>query len=170
MTAPAYYVLDGDVAVSGDLPRRPGINDLGGAAFVDDQPYSPDPTEFPSALDENQQERVLVGVCRVTPVAIVNVQFTGSTPVIASATVAAEVLNSATFTPTDNGLGDTTITWPANVFPASTTTPKITYDSDGAWLPATYVLVTNGVRVKTRNSSGTFTDANFRLEISGQSG
>ena len=169
MTAPIYFTIDGDPPNS-IAPRRPGIQDVGGAAFVDDQAYPPDPTTFPSAKDENQKEWLIVGLAAVAPVAVLTIDLTSGNPVLASLATMSQVVVPATFTLTDNGNGDTTISWPAGTFPPSYGRPRITLDSDGAFLAPTYVLSTNSLRVKTRNSAGTLTNASFTLVLTGQQG
>jgi hypothetical protein len=69
------------------------------------------------------------------------------------------------FTVTDNGTGDTTITWPANTFPPPAYKPKASLNSDVAALAPVAFYVSNGVHVKTRNSAGTLTDMDFTVDI-----
>lgn len=72
-----YCVLDGDPA-NGVLPRNPTVDDMGGAAFVDDDVYPPKETEQVTSGDINQMEKLLVRACRMTPAASFWVRKTGA--------------------------------------------------------------------------------------------
>lgn len=160
MTTPTYAVFDGDIA-NGVNPRRPSINDVGGAGKLDHQKYPPDPITMPTAADENQQERLHVGIASVSPVAIVQVTISGGTPTVGLVSAPSTVLVSADFTPIDNGAGDTTVTCPATKLPTSlgVCMPVILQDGDTT---VTVVPVANGFRVRTR-TGGTLTDCNYAL-------
>ncbi len=73
MTAPTYFVFDGDSG-SGVIPRVPSLDDLGGASYVNDATYPPTSGD-PNADDFNQQQRVLAALARLSEVAAVEILF-----------------------------------------------------------------------------------------------
>lgn len=113
---PLFNVFDGDGG--SNVPRRPSLDDLGGAAYEDDQQYPPDPLTMPSAAMENQNEMVLYGLAKMGATALVYVKFTGGTPAIDTLVSPGNLLEIADFTITDNGDGDTSVVVAANKIPA----------------------------------------------------
>lgn len=142
-------------------PRRPSIDDLQLDDKVDDDVDPPTDPAMPTADEANQQADQIAAAHKVLSLALVSVQITAGTPSV----VQSSVMPSAVpvWTVTDNGPGDTTITWPAGSFP-SAVVPA------GAWLTQdvdatiTCLAVANGVRVRTR-VAGTLTDANFCFSL-----
>lgn len=162
MTAPSYFVFDGDPD-NGVVPRIPSVDDLGGGEFEDDAEYPPDPQIFPSALDENQQERVLAALARTATVLNVYVTFPSGTPIVSGFETVGTLLESSDITLTDNGAGDTTISWPANKLPPREVGPTLTLNADVEIDRArAYVVTAASIRVKTKLSS-TGTDCAFTL-------
>lgn len=160
MATPSYLIYDGSVAASVN-PARPGIDTVGGASFVDDANYPPDPTTQLTALVENQNEMILVALSRVTPAAIIYVKFSAGAPSIFGFRSASSILLTADFTLTDLGNGFTDISCSATklIQPfAAFATPQQT----GDFRAVAYVNGTsNGIRVETRNSAGTLTDCDY---------
>lgn len=164
MSAPDHYVYDGH-AGSSTAPRRPTEADLGGTGFVDDQEYPPDPTTMPNAAMAIQQVKALAGIARVSPVAIIGVTFSGGTPSISEFRVAGTLVVAGDLTVTDNGNGDTTIEWPADTFPASSTHPALTLNADVDIQRQYAVRSGDSVQVVTRDGSGTGTDCDFTVFV-----
>jgi len=157
---PTYCSYDGSIA-DGVNPYRPGIDTVGGAAFVDDSEFPPDPTQQLTALAENQNEMLMVALSKVTPAALIYVKFTGGTPSIFGLRAASSILLPEHFTIIDRGTGDTEITCPATrlIQPlACIAVPQAT----GDFRASGYVNGTStGIRIETRNGSGSLTDCNF---------
>jgi hypothetical protein len=166
MTTDALDTLSWDLPSNEGGPRRPSLDDLGGAQLEDDDP-NPDPSE-PSADPFNQMTMQASAIAKVVNAALVNVQFTAGTPAVAQVTAAGSAVDVPTFTLTDNGNGDTTVTWPAQSSPPTVPLPVAnaiaTAVSTSSRLITT-TAVTNGVRVRTWNAAGTATDTDFSLYI-----
>lgn len=163
MAAPSYYVFDGDPTNS-ITPRRPGIDDVGGAAFIDDQAYPPDPETMPNADSENQNEKLAVGYGKVCPVAILDFEFSGGTPAITRMTAPGFNLEAADFTVTDSGNGNTLIEWDADTLPPPVAKPRAFVNESGPFCVSA-IPGTNSVRVRTWSNTGTATDASFTVDI-----
>jgi hypothetical protein len=164
MTAPLYFVFDGDPD-NGVVPRIPSVDDLGGAEFKNDLIEPPDPGEFPMAEDENQQELVLAALARVATMLNVSVAFVGGNPQISGFETVGTQLVSSGITLTDNGPGDTTISWAANLLPPRECGPSLTLNEDVEIDRArAFVISATSIRVKTKLGS-TGTDCAFTLRI-----
>jgi len=112
MATPKYYVFDGDPdnAIN---PRRPGIDDVGGAQKENDAEFLPDP-DMPDADDDNQHQRLLVGLAKVATGAQIFVKFSGSVPSIFGIRALGSVLQSADFALTSVGTGKFKLGCPAS--------------------------------------------------------
>jgi len=110
-TTPQYYVFDGDEdnAIS---PRRPGINDVGGGQKQNDQAFLPDP-DMPDADDDNQHQKLLVGLCKTATMAAIYVKFVAGVPSIFGIRAVGSVLQASDFTVTDIVTGKVKIACPA---------------------------------------------------------
>jgi len=156
---PTYCSYDGSIT-DGVNPFRPGIDTVGGASFVDDAVYPPDPTTQLTARVENQNEMLLVALAKVTPVAIFSVQNAG-TPSISGLRVASSILSSADFTVVDLAVGKTEIKCPATKMIQPLAGLAFT-QLTGDFRASAYVNGTSdGIIVETRNSGGALTDCNF---------
>jgi hypothetical protein len=157
---PTYCSYDGNIT-DGVNPYRPGIDTVGGASFVDDSQYPPDPTEQLTALVENQNEMLLVALSKVTPAAIIYVKVTAGTPSIFGLRSASSILTTSHFTVTDLAIGKTELTCPATrlIQPfACFAAPQATGDLRASG----YVNGSStGIVIETRNSAGTLTDCDF---------
>jgi hypothetical protein len=155
-TAPEEFVYDMTV------PRRPTEDDM--------DPYTQDvaPVPLPGQLyaaQMNQRGMCVAALARVSPVAIITLDFASGAPFVDRQSSCSKVLEVGDLVVTDNGAGDTTIEWPENTFPTHIADPEASVCTDGAWLQPVPVLVTNGVRVKTRASGGTLTDVRVQVRI-----
>lgn len=162
---PEYYVFDGDPD-SNIAPRRPSVDDLGGAAFEDDEGLPPVPPYEKGASAENQQERVLAGICQTIFTLVVSVEFSSGDPVLAGFSTTSTLLDSDDITIEDDGAGNTHITWPANMLPSRNVGPMLTLNEDVEIDRFRAVMDGDGlgVVVKTKLST-TGTDCAFTVYI-----
>jgi len=141
-------------------PRRPTLDDVGGAGFTNDPDFPPSPAE-PDADGYNQTGMLAVAAAGMVPVRGVSVRFQAGVPLV---DLQADMRSTpAVLTLTDNGAGDTTITYPSGSYPAPVLRAAAFLNEDVAALAPTVTIVTNGFRVRTRNSAGTLTDIAFTL-------
>jgi hypothetical protein len=167
MTAPVYYVFDGDPLASPVVaPRIPSVADLGGAQFQDDAEYPPDPLIFPSALDENQQERVLSGLAQTAGKLVFTIDFATGAPFVSGFAQVGTRLTTGLLTVTDNGAGDTTVAWPAGYLPARNVSPLMTVNGDVEIDRQRCILAADGLSVRVKTKLGaTGTDVKFTVVI-----
>lgn len=151
----AIETLTWDLDAADGGPRRPSLDDVGGATLEDDAKYPPDRSRMPYAamLDQLQKQAAAVGA--VVESLVLSVEFSGGTPAAVAFTCPRTGLELSDFDVNDNGVGDTTITWPADTFPPELTRPELTINEDiGEMVGGTAVSVANGVRVRTYRASG----------------
>jgi hypothetical protein len=146
-------------------PRRPALDDFGGADFEDDTSAPPERGVHPSAEDFNQACLVAARLAGIAFVAQVEVSFSAGDPVLANFVSLVAGVTSETFTLTDNAAGNTSIEWPANTFPAGVMPHAgLTIVEDVEIDRARAIPITNGVQVITKLGA-TGTDAGFTLLI-----
>lgn len=148
-------------------PIRPGIDDVGGGN-KQNATRPPDPQRSLTAEDWNQLSKQGVELAAVAPMAMLSVKFTAGAPVIDQMTgmgTAAKTIG--TYTVTDNGNGDTSITWPAGTFPGRVAYHRAHLAGATVGMIACETL-TNGVRVRTMTSAAIASDLPFVLDIMGQ--
>lgn len=148
--------------------RRPSLADLGGAAKRDDTQYPPDPVTMPTAQNWNCFARELEGLAKLIPFCVIQVNFDAGAPFIQSLTSMRSTLTAEQLTITDNGNGDTTISWAAipTAFPAPWRPPRADLIGDvSSLVPTCDTTTPNTVRVKTRNSASSLVDQPFVVEI-----
>jgi hypothetical protein len=154
--------------------RRPSLADLGGAVLEDDakDPPPKDGTHQYAAMP-NQWQLQLESICRVIAPAIFTLDFLAGAPFI-------DVLDAmdknlvktpgVDFAITDNGVGDTTITWADYKLPPKSRSPRVTVNDLSIASPgveADYVAAAAGfvaVRVKTK-SAGAGADLRVTIEL-----
>lgn len=149
MAAPTYLTWDGG---DGSLPRRPSADDLGGDEKLDNDEKPPDDGEHFTAGGWNQKVKQLKALARVASPAKIEVRFDGGgAPFVNGFTAAGTLITGATFAPTDNGNGDTTIAWPANTFPVADVPPNALtlYSAGTSPITGHVEVLTNGIRVRT---------------------
>lgn len=159
MAAPAELTWDIDP------PRRPSLDDVGGATLQDHASKPPDKATMPYADQLNQWAKQVERLAACIPVAILSIHFDTGTPSVKLFTAMRTTVEISDFTVTDNGNGDTTITWPANTFPTPVTYPMVSINDDGHWLAPVAFNVANGVQVKTYDSGAGATDADFTVAV-----
>lgn len=148
--------------------RRPSLADLGGAAKQDDAAFPPDPLTMATAQNWNAWARQQEGQGKLIPFCTIYVTFSAGTPSITTLNSMRSTLLANMLNVTDNGAGDTTISWAAipTAFPPANRPPRVDIVGDGAFLmPTVDTSVANTVRVRTRNSAGTLVDQAFVVEI-----
>lgn len=166
--APDYLVFDGGTNPDGTVssPRRPSTDDLGGAEKLDDDEFPPDPVEMPDAGGHNQTTKVVSRIAGMTAAAKLEVRFASGAPYVNRADGLGTAIDPDTFTPTDNGTGDTTIEWPADTFPPEVVSPNglTLYSSSTNPVTGHVEEVTNGVRVRTF-VNGVAADVDWSLNL-----
>jgi hypothetical protein len=168
MTAPEYFVYDGDPGNS-IAPRVASVADLGGSDKENDVEYPPDPTTMPDARDHNQMARVLAAHSSVTPSVVLDVRFATGTPYIYGVAAKGSTVDAETFIVTDVSDGLTEIAWVSGSLPATTVRPHgLTVTSDTAIDRARcYPVTAHSVRIYTALGA-VATDADFVVEIHGE--
>lgn len=145
-------------------PRRPSLDDLGSATLEDHAAFPPNKRNMPYADQMNQWAKQLERLCSIVPVATFSVAFSGGTPgiVLFNSMRTDDLLG--TFIVTDNGTGDTTISWSTGRYPTAKLKPMVTLNEDvAAEAPVAFQPTADSVRVKTRNGAGTLTDIAFTV-------
>jgi len=156
-----YFTYDGDPG-NGVDPHRPSIDDLG-TDTLEDFPGEPvDPRYGVNSEAENQRNRVGAALAKTTAPLELSVRFSAGAPFIYKNVQLRTT--SATITVTDNGTGDTSLTWPANSFPAQILEPGGCINGDTVGMIA-IESITNGVRVRTLSSAGAAADLPFTCWI-----
>lgn len=137
-------------------PVRPSIDDFHGGAKEDDPEEPPDYNTMPNAPEWNEFSFLAQAFGQVVPNAKIDI-LGGNPATVAAVRSPATAVTTGTLTVTRNGTGDHSITWPANTFPASIGYPeaKLVGGVPGS---ATAQNITNGVRVKTFDATGTAQD------------
>jgi hypothetical protein len=167
MAAVEYDPYQGDgVSIP---PHLPSVENLGGESKENDPSEPPDPITMPDARDFNVNTRVTSAHGRVTPAMVLSVMFSGGTPSVYAVTYKNVSLDSGNLTLTDNGVGDTSIEWNADVFPVHGVRPVgLTMNEINTVERSSAVPITNGVRVYTRDGSGSGVDTDFSVMVMGQ--
>ena len=146
-----------------DPPRRPSLDDVGGATLQDHASKPPDKATMPYADQLNQWAEQIERLAAMIEGVGLSVTFAAGTPSVSQFVAMRTTTVIGDFTVDDNGTGDTTITWPANTFPPSVLGPIVSINSDSDALAPRAFLVANGVRVKTKDSAGVAADLNFTV-------
>jgi hypothetical protein len=152
-------------------PRRPTIDDLGGGA-KQNATSVPDPVRQATAEDFNQTTKQIAAMGRVIPLATVFVTISAGVPTVSGVLAPGSSVSTGSFTLTDNGAGDTTISWAATLLPTRSVGAKAfqTDDVEIDRIRAVYgtasVPTANSpaVRVKTKLAA-VGTDCNFGVDI-----
>jgi hypothetical protein len=147
-------------------PRRPTLDDVDNAAFVNDPSFTPTPGVHPRAESYNQLSKLAVSAHQVVPVAKIWIRFNAGAPIVDQQ--AALRTNVVAYTLTDLGVGITRIAWPAGTFPAALRPgpeAHITADPGAGNVPAIVAFYgTNQVTVRTY-VAGVPTDIAFVVSL-----
>lgn len=144
-------------------PRRPSLDDLGGGAKENDD-VAPDPVRDPTAEDFNQMSKLLAALGRLMPVALLSVDISSGDHFLERVSCATTAHTTGTFTLTDNGAGDISITWPVGSFPPAVARPRAHVVGATPALIAAEAI-SSGVRVRTEDAAGNPVDVPFEVEI-----
>lgn len=148
--------------------RRPGISDVGGAAYLDDATYPPDPDTMPSADALNQWQRQIVALAKVAPVARLSVAWDGSSYLLTQVQGCGANVVAGAFTLTRIAAGHCRIEWATDLLPASAGAPaaalnKASAITSSAAIAASLTLPTQLDVYIVEN--GVATDLPFVVEI-----
>jgi hypothetical protein len=171
VTTPTFCTLDGDVATAID-PYTPSVDDMGGAAFEDDDVYPPKPTEQVMAADVNQMQMLLVRACRMMPKATFWVRNIAGTVTLMGFKSCNDLFLSTDVTVAD-AFGTLIVSWPSGKLPVAAVPPDVTLMGGLTNADTAAALQTNtgGVSaiVVTANlgatQSGTYT---VRIDVDGE--
>ncbi len=152
-------------------PRRPTIDDVGGGLKSNRTP-APDPVRDATAEDYNQLGQQAAASGTMIPLARVFVTISGGVPTVTSVMAPGSAVLTSSFTVTDTGPGDTTVSWASTLLPTRAAGPVVSQIDDveidrlRAYNVTVAVPVANspGVRVKSKLGA-TGTDCNFVVEI-----
>lgn len=144
-------------------PRRPALEDLGGGAKENDD-VAPDPVRDATAEDFNQMSKLLAALARVMPVAQLSVTLAAGVHVLERVSCAPSAPGLATFTLTDHGIGDISLTWPVGTFPPAVARHRAHVTGAVPALISAETL-SDGVRVRTWDAAGAPVDVTFDVEL-----
>lgn len=170
MSRPTWNTWDGGTGDGGyEAPRRPSVDDVGGDEKLDNDDAPPNAIEHFTSQGWNQKAKQVPALARVSCSCKLEVRFSGGTPFVNRSPGASINIQPSTFTVVDNGLGDTTVTWPADTFPVFECSPTGLTPLSALRALATVEEVTNGIRVRswTLDASGNATaaDVAWTLEL-----
>jgi len=143
-------------------PVRPGKQHFNDITKEDDANFRPNPQTQPNAPEWNTIEWLLLSIGRVMPVAVFSVTNTG-TPIFSKVVTAPKDKSAGDFTIADLGAGVVQITWPANTFPPVAAEPSVSLNAGPGMCHVT--SITNGIEVRTYNSSGAAADLSFTATV-----
>jgi hypothetical protein len=158
-----YFSFEGDGATIG--PHRPSLDDIGGDEKINDTAHPPGP-EGPSAEEWNERARLIAAMAMICPTLAVTVDFASGAPFYAKFWCINSTVESTTVTLADNGVGDTSITYPASKLPASKLDPIVVMNENTAAtsISAEFDEATRTIRVRTWDeSSAAGVDTRFTM-------
>ncbi len=167
MPAPGASTFDGNPNATPPTTAgyRPGASDFNGAALKNLGTNPPDPATMPTAELFNTYSLCMTSVGKMVPVAFISINA-GASPTTAFWSTAANLIVVNPFTVTRNSVGNYSITWPANTFPAAAAQPhaqlNVVLSANNYAIGA--VNITNGVQVTT-TQGGALADLNFTVWI-----
>jgi hypothetical protein len=150
MSAPEYLTWEGD-SEDDVAPRRPSTDDVGGDAKEDDAEFPPDDVVHFTSAGWNQKAKQIPAIAKVAAACKLEVRITAGAPAVSRVSSPSSLVEPATFTPTDEGTGDTSVEWPEDTFPPHVCSPTgLTFLSSSASSVTGHVEeIANGIRVRT---------------------
>lgn len=160
-----YLTWQGDPA-NNVTPHRPSADDMGGDALKDDDNDPPIANEMPTAGGWNQKVKQLEAIARTVASAFVEVDFSAGAPFVARVSSPNPDVIVESFTVTDNGTGDVTLEWSADLFPPEVCGPSgLTFYGNGTQPVTGHIeKISGGVRVRTF-VNGAAADVSFSFHI-----
>lgn len=164
MSAANFLTWSGQSSTGQD-PRRPSTDDLGGDQKQDDNESPPDDVEHFTAAGWNQLVRQVAALSKMVGACKLEIQFNAGAPFIAAVSSPNPDISASTFSVVDDFLGGTTISWPAATFPPHVCAPTGLTLLESVTDPGAYVVpLVNGVSVRTLDG-GSLSDIPFSIEI-----
>jgi hypothetical protein len=152
-----YYPYDYATA------HRPSLDDLGGDQKLEDT-GAPPLAGDPRACEWNNFSRLHAAFARMLPAARVTVNFAAGAPFVETLLSMGTELAATDFTVTDNGTGDTTLTWAVGKLPSMSAQPTaschVASRLASAWAPTGL-----SVRVATYDAGGIAQDSRVTVDI-----
>lgn len=149
-------------------PTRPALADITGGTKTNRPGKVPNPTNQPCAEEDNQRAQQIAGMARVVPMARICVTISGGVPSITSVQAPGTNVLPGSFIVTDNGPGDTTISWVTGVLPVVTGFPSVSQADDVSIdrIRAFYTTLSTNQAVRVKTFLGAVaTDCNFGVDI-----
>jgi hypothetical protein len=143
--------------------KRASLNAMGGASLIDDPSDPPDPQTMPTAASLNQCQNQIQAIGKVAPAFLLDVVNNGSAASVSRFSAAGTNITAPSFTVSRLSAGLVQITWTAGTFPVSVAGAFAQMTTDAAFCQPITIPISNGVQVKSRNSSGSVTDGNFTI-------
>lgn len=153
---------------SGGIPRRPGIDDVGGGR-KENRTAPANPNTSPTAQDWNQLSKQLIALAKTTPAIRVSITIVGGVPGLQMSTGSGydsptSVL-STDLTIVDNGVGNTTVKWAKGRIPLPGSQPSVCVNGASATAKAAIEPFSDsthdGFTVDTKDKTDTNVDADF---------
>lgn len=166
--SPDYFVLEGDGG--SNTPARPTIDQVGGAAFVNDTYNPPIPDQQPTAEDFNQITLCAWAAVKMMPV--IRVGVTAGAPPALNAIVAANrnistvLVTNPDISVTRTSQGRYEVVLPTTKLPQKDSPPKAYANKAGAAAASAVWTSAGHYDVYVSDATGVI-DADFVLEVSG---
>jgi len=158
MSASTTYPYDDAV------PTRPTVEDLGGDDKTDDENFPPGAGE-PEAAAWDNFVRLHAGAARMLPTARIGIYYNAGAPTIGALVAMRTSIAATDFVVTDNGVGDTTISWAAGILPDQIQSPMAAVNGTTPDLIKASKPTALSVNVVTTDHAGGAVDAPFTVEI-----
>lgn len=149
-------------------PTRPALTDITGGTKTNRPGKEPDPVTQPRAEEDNQRAGQIAGMARVVPMARVCVTISGGVPSITSVQAPGTNVAAGSFIVTDNGAGDTTVSWLSTVLPTVSGFPSVSQGDDTPIdrIRAFYTTLAGNQAVRIKSFLGsTPTDCSYAVDI-----
>jgi hypothetical protein len=99
------------------------------------------------------------------PALVISIRFATGTPSVYKFSACNGDFVTGDFVVTDNGAGDTTISWPADMLPPSVAEPEVNPNGSTLIIATVEYATSVSVRVRTWNVGGVATDSAFSVRI-----
>lgn len=133
-----------------DPPRRPSLDELGGAQKANHPRRPPDPVKHPTAEEWNHFAKLLKKLAEMVPLARVTVRFNTGTPTITHVKSMRGDLVAGDFTVQDHGDGHTSLRWiapgsPGAKLPPTSSAPSLALNSNNEVTHRAFYTVISGM-------------------------